>query len=949
MGTDEQSPDSFCTEKFSSSRDAHDACEERLGNVAGEELDRRAPQRSTAALKASETVLALRLEITDSTPSRETSLKARESVQRNTPSEAGTNGTEPAPLAHAGSPENADAANTEKQVHPPKKPAKEPIENGKTSWDAASSPRHAEPLTSPSAGNPTEHTTAGEVSLQSGDEVKRPKEAHANGSRAPIETGAIQEAITSKGSLQKSAEAPQAAAANANGSNPSSILETRKSEASIPATLQQASDKLSESNDRGMYINKVLHEITTGIKDSLAKNILDSKFSELVSVGSKRQPEEIELKQYVILQAQNNDTHRDVQTSIWAAESQNHSTHTSADYTAHEPPAKVLIERDEKALDHLQQNIAAWIAEPHASNNQAEKLQGNLVPFLLGHISDALTETRKGNEASDRSSAESNLPTLNLARQQIIAEASSLRELISDRFDPLFVSSKLIEAKIDLLAIGTKSIDGKPEQLLATGRTLDGKSDPIAGARIPDGKFDPITGAGAKIPDGKLDPISGAKILDEKIDTTSGLKISDGKIDPLIGGKAIDGKVSATAGGEKNSELVDGTTTTGKGASVVSADGGKGADRKDIIDKKDISDKDKDKVKSNKDKDTETDLIKMLAATNKIRGNKPQNKAEKSDKKDKGDQPVNSSTSAKQEQQHLCRRKYIVREGDTLESIAENYIGDKRYSLLLEMINRGYIRYSWTGAVRQAHLRIGQVLLLPTSKEVQVHQALFFTRKARNVSTPIAQTGAFPAPDTYVQTEEISQKLPAVELVEGDTIIDSANTVQLNCQNEVSNVCDTIATKHLETAKGESEEVQDLLEKLRRAASIEKKLGPKTDFASESDTSKSALEERPPVTMLKQMDAGNRILAKTYSNGSAFFFQEKQICGEWKVIAYYEFSDGRSVRYLNKANGSRRAFYVNLPQPVAREMAIKDLSKNWNIYSRDYESFAVGAGRRIAI
>jgi len=64
-----------------------------------------------------------------------------------------------------------------------------------------------------------------------------------------------------------------------------------------------------------------------------------------------------------------------------------------------------------------------------------------------------------------------------------------------------------------------------------------------------------------------------------------------------------------------------------------------------------------------------------------------------------------------------------------LQSIAKIHLLDERFALLLEMINRANLQYKFEGSLRKVVLRVGQSIWLPTSSEMKVHRALFFTER----------------------------------------------------------------------------------------------------------------------------------------------------------------------------------------------------------------------------
>lgn len=78
------------------------------------------------------------------------------------------------------------------------------------------------------------------------------------------------------------------------------------------------------------------------------------------------------------------------------------------------------------------------------------------------------------------------------------------------------------------------------------------------------------------------------------------------------------------------------------------------------------------------------------------------------------------------------RTKYIVKEGDTLESISEFKLGDARLVRLLITINRAQIGYAETENGKIAYVVPDQSLWLPTPDEIEVHKKNFFGKKDKH-------------------------------------------------------------------------------------------------------------------------------------------------------------------------------------------------------------------------
>lgn len=72
------------------------------------------------------------------------------------------------------------------------------------------------------------------------------------------------------------------------------------------------------------------------------------------------------------------------------------------------------------------------------------------------------------------------------------------------------------------------------------------------------------------------------------------------------------------------------------------------------------------------------------------------------------------------------RRPYIVRLGDSLNSIAKNTLGDKRFANLILTINRARIRFKTDGTDYDAPLETGLKIALPSENEALIHKKSFF-------------------------------------------------------------------------------------------------------------------------------------------------------------------------------------------------------------------------------
>lgn len=112
-------------------------------------------------------------------------------------------------------------------------------------------------------------------------------------------------------------------------------------------------------------------------------------------------------------------------------------------------------------------------------------------------------------------------------------------------------------------------------------------------------------------------------------------------------------------------------------------------------------------------------------------------------------------------QQH--RTKYLVKEGDTLESIAQEKLGDARLVQLLITINRALVNYRLEGEKKVAYVVPNQYMWLPTDHELEVHKRNFFGKQGKDGSVALAinskQNTPIIPPVSFDHTKEVSAEV----------------------------------------------------------------------------------------------------------------------------------------------------------------------------------------------
>ena len=123
------------------------------------------------------------------------------------------------------------------------------------------------------------------------------------------------------------------------------------------------------------------------------------------------------------------------------------------------------------------------------------------------------------------------------------------------------------------------------------------------------------------------------------------------------------------------------------------------------------------------------------------------------------------------------RVKYVVKYGDTLNSIALANLGDSRFADLLITINRAEIHFVDIEGTVTPTVYEGQVIWLPAIAELEIYKKNFFnaksrSRKAHSGYTPISIERI----DTPVMTPVIT---PIFQLTDEDKTVVSANPTPL--------------------------------------------------------------------------------------------------------------------------------------------------------------------------
>jgi hypothetical protein len=115
------------------------------------------------------------------------------------------------------------------------------------------------------------------------------------------------------------------------------------------------------------------------------------------------------------------------------------------------------------------------------------------------------------------------------------------------------------------------------------------------------------------------------------------------------------------------------------------------------------------------------------------------------------------------------RRRYTVRYGDNIRSIARVQLGDERFAQLIITINRGSAGFYMLPDNKTPHLLVDQVIWLPSDAELDIHKKHFFARgTAAGEQQSAPAISVAPEAITVPQVEMEKVTLPEVEIMQGD-------------------------------------------------------------------------------------------------------------------------------------------------------------------------------------
>jgi LysM repeat protein len=254
------------------------------------------------------------------------------------------------------------------------------------------------------------------------------------------------------------------------------------------------------------------------------------------------------------------------------------------------------------------------------------------------------------------------------------------------------------------------------------------------------------------------------------------------------------------------------------------------------------------------------------------------------DEKDGADRK-NDDKAAKKEPER--RQKYVVKKGDTLESIALKMLRNVKLNLLLFEINRNLIPVRILNGRLLLELRPKLVIFLPTSKEIQEFCGRPGSGNFRKFDYSASQ-------DSEEESEEEQKRFPVIpnRTVRRQSNRNSKQTIIEPLSPTIPQSCPDRELFLVPTAETVRESVLNVKDNARVVKSTEGEL---TCFRLE-------------------------------------------ICQDelWSPVISYETSETSSVRHEYQSDGRKKTIKIDLPSFAVRELAENDLLSNWSEYCRGF-------------
>lgn len=294
--------------------------------------------------------------------------------------------------------------------------------------------------------------------------------------------------------------------------------------------------------------------------------------------------------------------------------------------------------------------------------------------------------------------------------------------------------------------------------------------------------------------------------------------------------------------------------------------------------------------------------------------------------------------------QNLSRPNYGVKAGESLASIALKRYGDARFAKLILTINRGEISLVKDGPDSQACLILGQVIMLPTERELDVYCRNFFTESSKTkFNLSFFARPAMPSDSRKLDAELDFQPKEATSILRQRRLYDNSTNLDESAMSHTRPAPTVHQWGKATMADGPETHVStNQYQKLPRPNLQNSHC--QTPVSNQANQNSFRLAEDHELFFAKgtlevtSLSHYCRVLYFSANTGAEDMVVKLQIYDHsaWQTIAAYSISEGTVRRLANKADGSTEAVTLDLPREIARELSFRDFNRNWKNYSHVY-------------
>ncbi len=317
------------------------------------------------------------------------------------------------------------------------------------------------------------------------------------------------------------------------------------------------------------------------------------------------------------------------------------------------------------------------------------------------------------------------------------------------------------------------------------------------------------------------------------------------------------------------------------------------------------------------------------------------------------------------------RVKYAVHEGDTIETISTKQLGDKRFADLIVTINRSEILFRLVNGQKAPFVYPGQVLWLPSPRELAVHRKNYFVEKKATLLKSLSMgsgcdTDDENAAEPIVKEQEITAKEACNALNEEyrktvvnpprlgnpKTTVRDLPQIQTG-DNELFSVLNRVRR----TGDRPSLEIavpvldRNPRGKVVTAPVILHVAEVKEDTVSDTiiilrDEADRAPVETQRLLEVRPLSRDARVIVSDLRShpGSISVKLEMIVDDDWTLVAAYEGTESGANRIRYGRNGDQSTMKVQLPSRIVKAMALEDFTRNWSMYQTNFIASVVKNG-----